>query len=197
MMDHKGYDQPEITHREVTAVVKWFNPTKGFGFVQPSDGSPDAFMHVSVVTRSGIGHLPQGATIVCDLCAGPKGPQVASVHRVEDMPEAPPPRSGGYGGGYGSGGGYGGGGYGGGYGGGGHGGGDYGGETTEAEGTVKFFNREKGFGFVVPDDGGKDVFISARVLERAGLPNIEPEQRVRMTIRSGHKGPMAESIEPV
>ena len=183
MMDQKGYDQPEITHREVTAVVKWFNPTKGFGFVQPSDGSPDAFMHVSVVTRSGIHHLPQGATIVCDLCAGPKGPQVASVHRVEDMPDDPPPRGGGYGGGYG------GGGY----------GGDYagGGETTESEGTVKFYNREKGFGFVVPDDGGKDVFISARVLERAGLQNIEPEQRVRMSIRSGHKGPMAESIEPV
>lgn len=168
MTDYKGFEQPDITHREIMAVVKWFNPTKGFGFVQPHDGSPDAFMHVSVVTRSGVGHLPQGATIVCDLCAGPKGPQVASIHRVEDMPEAPPPSAGDYLGG---------------------------GATTEMEGTVKFYNREKGFGFVVPDNGGKDVFISARVLERAGLQSIGPEQRVRMAIRNGHKGPMADSIE--
>ena len=177
MMENRDHDQSEVTHREIAAVVKWFNPTKGFGFVQPNDGSPDAFIHVSVVTRSGIRHLPQGATIVCDLCAGPKGPQVASVHRVEDMPDPPPPSEGGYGGG---------GGY----------GGDYaGGPTTEAEGTVKFYNRDKGFGFVVPDDGSKDVFISARVLERAGLQNLGPEQRVRLATRSGQKGPMAESIE--
>ena len=168
MMDHQSFDQPDITHREITAVVKWFNPTKGFGFVQPSDGSPDAFMHVSVVTRSGIRHLPQGATIICDLCSGPKGPQVASVHRVESMPEAPPP----YGGDHGS-----------------H------ADGAEIEGTVKFYNREKGFGFVVPDDGSKDVFVSARVLERAGMHELAPEQRVRMSTRMGQKGPMAEGIE--
>jgi len=168
MSDRDGSEQPEITHREITAVVKWFNPNKGFGFVQPSDGSPDAFMHVSVVARSGVRHVPQGATIVCDLCAGPKGPQVASLHRVESVPEAPEP-----------------------YGAGGH----SGAAATQAEGTVKFYNRDKGFGFVVPDGGGKDVFISARVLERAGLDNLEPEQRVRLAVRAGQKGPTAESIE--
>lgn len=161
----QNYDSepPAITHREISAVVKWFNPAKGFGFVQPSDGSPDAFMHVSVVNRSGHRHLPQGATIVCDLCAGPKGPQVATVHSVEAPPETADF--------------------------------DPDGGTTEIEGTVKFYNREKGFGFVVPDDGGKDVFISARVLERAGMQNLGPEQRVRMLTRVGHKGPMADSIE--
>ncbi len=170
MVDQRGFDQPDLTHREITAVVKWFNPTKGFGFVQPSDGSPDAFMHLSVVTRSGLGHMPQGATIVCDLCAGPKGPQVASVHRIEEMPPEEPPR------------------------------GDYYGAqdaTTEIEGTVKFYNRDKGFGFVVPDDGGRDVFVSARILERAGLDGLGPEQRVRMATRDGQKGPMAESIQIV
>ncbi len=157
------HDQPEITHHEITAVVKWFNATKGFGFVQPTDGSPDAFLHVSVVERSGHQSLPQGATIVCDLCAGQKGPQVAAVHRVESMPEDVPPHN-------------------------------EGGEATEVEGTVKFYNAEKGFGFVVPDGGSKDVFVSARVLERAGIQNLEPEQRVRMMIRMGQKGPMADSV---
>jgi len=151
----------DITHREITAVVKWFNPTKGFGFVQPTDGSPDAFMHISVVSQSGISHMPQGATIICDLCAGQKGPQVATVHRIESMPEDLPAE---------------------------------GGEST-LEGTVKFYNREKGFGFVVPDTGGRDVFVSARVLERAGIHGLEPDQRVRMATRMGQKGPMAEHVE--
>ena len=163
MTHDQFHDQQEITHHEVTAVVKWFNPTKGFGFVQPTDGSPDAFMHVSVVERSGHNTLPQGATIICDLCAGQKGPQVAAVHRVESMPEAPP-----------------------------H---DEGGEASEVDGTVKFYNGEKGFGFVVPDGGGKDVFVSARVLERAGIRDLEPDQRLRMMIRMGQKGPMADSVE--
>jgi CspA family cold shock protein len=48
---------------------------------------------------------------------------------------------------------------------------------------------------VVPDGGGKDVFVSARVLERAGIHNLEPDQRLRMMTRMGQKGPMADSIE--
>ena len=163
-MTHDRYHDPqEITHHDITAVVKWFNPTKGFGFVQPADGSPDAFLHVSVVERSGHRDLPQGATIVCDLCAGQKGPQVAAVHRVESMPEAAPQIDDG--------------------------------EATQLDGTVKFYNGEKGFGFVVPDDGGKDVFVSARVLERSGIHSIEPDQRLRMMTRMGQKGPMADSVE--
>ena len=163
MTHDQFHDQQEITHHEITAGVKWFNPTKGFDFVQPTDGSHDAFMHVSVVERSGLNSLPQGATIICDLCTGQKGPQVAAVHRVESLPEAPP-----------------------------H---DEGGEASEVDGTVKFYNGEKGFGFVVPDGGGKDVFVSARVLERAGIRDLEPDQRLRMMTRMGQKGPMADNVE--
>src|SRR5580658_6758713 len=68
----------------VTAKVKWFNPAKGFGFVAPTDGSADAFLHVSVVQRAGLRTLRQGATIVCDLTEGPRGPQVANIARVDD-----------------------------------------------------------------------------------------------------------------
>lgn len=174
-----GSDTPEITQRQITATVKWFNLTKGFGFVQPSDGSADAFLHISVVERSGHRSLPEGATIICDLSAGQKGAQVAEIHSVESMPAAPPHGShrDGHGGLYG----------------GGH-GGDHG-EGTEMEGTVKFFSAEKGFGFIIPDDGSKDVFISARVLERAGLQTLGPDQRVRVVARVGQKGPTADRIE--
>ncbi|MDH3473384.1 MAG: cold shock domain-containing protein, partial [Rhodospirillales bacterium] len=54
---------------------------------------------------------------------------------------------------------------------------------------------EKGFGFVTPDDGGKDVFVSSRTLERIGLATLESNQRVRLTTRMGQKGPMAENVE--
>ena len=58
MTTFSNSDNPEITHRQITATVKWFNPTKGFGFVQPSDGSGDAFLHVSVIERAGHSSLP-------------------------------------------------------------------------------------------------------------------------------------------
>ena len=77
----------------VTAKVKWFNPAKGFGFVAPTDGSPDAFLHVSVVQGAGLRTLRQGATIVCDLGTGPRGVQVSVIHRVDEssvVDDAPP-----------------------------------------------------------------------------------------------------------
>lgn len=163
MMRGRDSGHSAVSMHDVTAVVKWFNPTKGFGFVQPSNGSPDAFLHISVLEQLGHQELPEGTTIVCDIAEGQKGPQVAAITRIEDMPEAPPRPSFGAG--------------------------------ATVEGTVKFFNSEKGFGFVTPDDGGKDVFISARTLERIGLRGLEPDQRVRMATRMGQKGPMAESVE--
>jgi len=77
----------------VTAKVKWFNPAKGFGFVAPTDGTPDAFLHVSVVHKAGLRTLRQGATIICVLAEGPKGPQVTVIESVDnstvvdDVPE--------------------------------------------------------------------------------------------------------------
>ncbi|HIJ39435.1 MAG TPA: cold-shock protein, partial [Rhodospirillaceae bacterium] len=51
-----------------------------------------------------------------------------------------------------------------------------------------------GFGFIAVDDGGKDVFVHIRALEKSGLRSLEPEQRVRLTITQGQKGPQAESV---
>ena len=55
----------------VRATVKWYNPDKGFGFVELADGSGDAFLHVSVVERGGHGSVPPGATL--EVHAGPEG----------------------------------------------------------------------------------------------------------------------------
>ena len=160
---------------EVSAVVKWYNPNKGFGFVQPDDGSPDAFLHASVVAQAGYQELMEGTKLVCEIAMGPRGPQVAAIYSLEQPSEPlarssrPRPQ--------------------------GHGGHFQGGPTEVVEGKVKFFNAEKGFGFIVPDDGSKDVFISARILTRAGIAALEAEQRVRVTTRMGQKGPMAAHVE--
>lgn len=171
MMNRRNFQQPEPSRREISAVVKWFNRAKGFGFVQPSDGSPDAFLHVSVLEQLGRSELDEGTTITCDIADGHKGPQVAEIHDVDES-TASPSTGGGGGAPHVTGGGF----------------------TEEFEGTVKFFNVEKGFGFIKPDDGGRDVFISARTLERAGLNMLESNQRVRVGTRMGLKGPMAESV---
>ena len=53
--------------------VKWFNPTKGYGFIQPEDGSQDVFVHISAVERSGIGNLQEGQKLSFDLERGQQG----------------------------------------------------------------------------------------------------------------------------
>lgn len=168
MMEGIEAQEIVITEREVEARVKWFNPLKGFGFVQTAANAPDAFLHVSVLQQLGQTDVAEGATVVCDLGRGRKGLQVVAVHHLE----APEPGEGG----------------------------EEGAESEEElsqpfTGRVKFFNADKGFGFVVPDNGGPDVFVSARVLHQSGLRGLEPESNVRLRARMGPKGPMAESLE--
>ena len=152
---------------DVTASVKWYNPTKGFGFVQPDSGGGDAFLHASVVAMTGHQALGEGDVLTCDIAAGPRGPQVVAIHQVERSSQ-PPPR-------------------------------DWSSPSNDpdgeiVEGVVKFFDAAKGFGFILPDDGGKDIFISARTLTRCGLTGLEADQRVKVVTRIGHKGPMAEEV---
>lgn len=56
-----------------TGTVKWFNPTKGFGFIQPDNGGPDAFVHISAVERAGLQNLNEGQRVKFDLIVGRNG----------------------------------------------------------------------------------------------------------------------------
>ncbi|WP_203103573.1 cold-shock protein [Skermanella rosea] len=179
--------RPFATH--VRATVKWYNPSKGFGFVTPDDGSADVFLHVSVVEQAGLQSLNEGAILVCDLADGQKGPQVSTIHSVEAGTAAGQrgnrsatgsryPRQSvsdyddyGYGSKSSSGG--------------------------TVEGTVKWFNPDKGFGFIVPDQGGKDIFVHIRAVERAGLSTLRDNQRVRFIEKAGQKGTEADGIEVI
>ena len=67
-----------------TGTVKWFNPAKGFGFIQPSDGSRDAFVHISAVERAGLSSLNEGQKISYELQAGQNGKSSAENLSVID-----------------------------------------------------------------------------------------------------------------
>lgn len=152
--------------------MKWFNVTKGFGFVAPVDGTPDAFLHVSVLSRAGLQELTDGAEILCVIGQGPKGPQVARIVDVLSEGAAPIAQSQGRrssgGGGYGA--------------------DSSGGPEFEMSGTVKWFKPDKGFGFVTADDESKDVFVHKSVLRRCNIMQLESGQRVQMRIQEADKG---------
>jgi len=66
-----------------------------------------------------------------------------------------------------------------------------------SNGTVKFFNHTKGYGFIAPEDGGKDIFVHISALERAGLPPLNEGDRVSFDIEQGNKGPAAVNVTVV
>lgn len=168
----------------VSATVKWFNPEKGFGFVELKDGSGDAFLHVAVLEQAGHGAVSPGTTLLVHKGQGQKGAQVTQVLEVDDSTataEAPrqdrPRMSPG-----------------------GSAGGGFGGprmrddsSAVEMTGTVKWYNPTKGFGFVAVEDGGKDVFVHASVLERSRVGLLQDGQAVTLRVVQGQKG--REAIE--
>lgn len=75
---------PKAVKTKITATVKFFDEGKGFGFVSPSDGSPDAFIHISVLQDTSYTELSEGMQIVVDLSAGDRGAQVSAVYEPEE-----------------------------------------------------------------------------------------------------------------
>ena len=197
-----------IAQASVKGTVKWFNATKGYGFITLENGG-DAFCHASALAALGTPNIPQGATIVCDLQESPRGLQVVTVHTVDTSTADPsPPRRpkrefgetddrGGYGGGdrFGGSDRFGGGADR--FGGGGYRERDAGPSGPMVVGKVKFFNDQKGFGFIMPDDGSGDVYVHASALRRSGLSALESEQRVRFCTRQGMKGIEVDRIEAI
>lgn len=148
------------------AIVKWFSRTKGFGFCAPADGSSDAFIHSSVLSHSGMDNLAEGTKIIVELGNGEKGRQVLNILQVlEVVPmQRASTRAAATG------------------------------PAVEMTGTVKWFKVDKGFGFVEPDGGGRDIFIHRSIIDDAGIPIPQTGQKVKMTVHSASKGLEASSI---
>jgi CspA family cold shock protein len=151
--------------RESQATVKWFKPDKGFGFVELADGGGDAFLHASALERAGAKVVEPGMVLRVRANAGQKGMQVTEVLEIAGgaSPQGPVSRPAVR---------------------------EHrdASEGSEVQGSVKWYNAEKGFGFVAPADGGKDVFVHATALERSGMRTLNEGQRVRMRVIEGRKG---------
>ncbi len=158
------------------ATVKWFNVEKGFGFIELADGSGDVFLHTAVLQAAGHESVEPNAKLSVQVGTGQKGRQVTAVLSVEAamansrQDKRPPSRT-----------------------------------STErtrpdpataisVDGTVKWYNPDKGFGFVSSGDGEKDVFVHASILERIGVRGLEEGKRVSMKVVKTQKGREAISL---
>lgn len=161
----------------IDAVVKWFNADKGFGFVELADESGDAFLHAAVLEAAGHTTVNPSSKLSVQVGVGQKGRQVLAVLAVDASTDARPRANAR--------------------------------PSTKAssgrerpdpaaaisiEGTVKWFNADKGFGFVVCDDGQKDVFVHASIVETAGLRGLNEGQRLAMRVVKTQKGREAISL---
>jgi cold shock protein len=151
----------------VEAAVKWFNATKGYGFVELSDGRGDAFLHLKTLREIGRQTLPSGAKIRVVTRAGSRGAEVVRIVEVDTRSaiERSPRRSA-----------------------------LDPAAAFDLTGKVKWFDDARGFGFVASDDFGRDVFVHSTTLGASGVGGLFEGQAVSMRVVETPKGREAIAI---
>jgi cold shock protein len=158
---------------EVVGIIKWFDVSKGYGFIVPDGGTGDVLLHVTVLRRDGYQTAYEGARIVCEALQRPKGLQAFRVLSMDESTavhpaQMPPPRT--------------------------H------VTVTPTSGLeraiVKWFNRLRGFGFLTRGEGTPDIFVHMETLRRYGITELRPGQTVLVRFGPGPKGMMASEVRP-
>jgi len=157
---------------EISGTIKWFDASKGYGFIVPDDGGGDVLLHVTCLRRDGYQTAYEGARVVCEAIPRARGLQAFRILSMDESqavhPAQQPVRT--------------------------H------VTVTPTSGLeraqVKWFNRLRGFGFLTRGEGTADIFVHMETLRRYGFAELRPGQTVLVRHGPGPKGLMAAEVQP-